>query len=58
LREEVFALTYCMEGMTYGDVERMMTVDREWYLKRLHKQLKKEADAMKRGGSIKKPRRR
>jgi len=57
LREEVFALTYCMEGMTYGDVERMLSVDREWYLRRLHKQLKKEAEQMKRGSRVKKPRR-
>lgn len=48
MREEVFALTYCMEGMTYGDVERMLSVDREWYIKRLHQQLKKESEQMKR----------
>ena len=47
MREEVFALTYCMEGMTYGDVMAMPSRERIWYLRRLHRQLKKEADEMK-----------
>jgi len=54
LRQEVFALTYCMKGMTYGDVEGMLSVDRVWYLERLNEQLKAEADEIKRpvkGGS-------
>jgi len=55
LREQVFALTYCMEGMTYGDVMDMPSVDREWYLNRLHTQMKREADAMKRT-RVRKPR--
>ena len=47
LREEVFALTYCMKGMTYSDIERMLSADRMWYLERLYKQLKSEADEVK-----------
>lgn len=50
MREEIFALTYCMEGMTYGDILGMPTVERVWYLNRLHKQLKKEHDEMKKAG--------
>lgn len=53
LLEEVFALTYCMKGMTYGDVERMLSSDRIWYLNRLHEQLKSEADEVKK--TTKKP---
>ena len=49
LRQEVFALTYCMKGMTYGDVEGMLSVDRVWYLNRLNEQLKQEADGIKKG---------
>lgn len=56
LREEAFALMYCMKGMTYGDIERMPSVDREWYLARLYRQLKKEADDVK-TKSVKRPRR-
>lgn len=51
LREEVFALTYCMKGMAYGAVEEMLSVDRVWYLKRLYDQLKQEADDVKRSAS-------
>jgi hypothetical protein len=47
LREEAFSLMYCVKGMTYGDIENMLTIDREWYIRRLHKQLKHEDDAMK-----------
>lgn len=47
MREEVFALTYCMKGMTYGDVEGMLAQDRVWYLKRLNEQLKAESDEVK-----------
>jgi hypothetical protein len=36
-----------MKGMTYGDVESMLSVDREWYLARLYRQLKKEEADMK-----------
>jgi len=43
--EEAFALTYNMKGMTYSDVERMSTVDRRWFLKRLLKQMKKSEEA-------------
>lgn len=50
LREEMFALTYCMEGMVYGHVEKMLTKDRVWYLRRLYRQLKRENDEMKRAG--------
>ncbi len=33
-----------MQGMTYKDIENMLSIDREWYLNRLYKQLKKESD--------------
>ena len=46
LREEIFALTYCMKGITYDNIESMSSIDRNWYLNRLYKQLKKEADEM------------
>jgi len=44
--------------MSYGDVEHMLHEDRRWYLKRLMKQLKDEAKAMKgkkKGVPLKKP---
>jgi len=47
-----------MEGMTYGDVKGMLSVDREWYLRRLFKQLKKESDQSKKAGRPKRGRRR
>jgi len=50
LREEIFALTYVMKGMTYGDLLEMDSSERWWYLKRLHKQLKKETQEMKQAG--------
>jgi hypothetical protein len=37
-----------MPGMTYGDIAGMIAEDREWYIERLHKQKKAEADEMKR----------
>jgi hypothetical protein len=36
-----------MKSMTYGDIESMPSVDREWYLARLYRQLKKEAADLK-----------
>lgn len=48
LREQVFALTYCMPGMTFGDIHGMNSSDREWYIERLHKQKKDEAEEIKR----------
>lgn len=47
LREEMFALTYCMEGMPYDAVERMPSVDRVWYLKRLEEQIVRESEEVK-----------
>jgi hypothetical protein len=59
LREEAFALTYCMKSMTYGDIVSMSSTDREWYLARLYRQLKKEAaDLKSRRVKPHKPRRR
>jgi len=37
-----------MEGMTYRDVVEMDGKDREWFLTRLHKQLKRESEEIKR----------
>jgi hypothetical protein len=47
LLEEVFALTYCVPGMTVADIEKMTVRDREWYYKRLQDQKKSELDALK-----------
>lgn len=42
-----------MNGMNYGDVRLMESEDRAWYLNRLHKQLKKENDALKKSTKYK-----
>jgi cyanate lyase len=48
LREEEFALMYCMKGgITYGEINTMLGVDREWHLSRLYKQLKLEEEEAK-----------
>jgi len=39
-----------MKGITYSDIMDMEVVEREWYLKRLNKQLKDEHEALKRKG--------
>lgn len=44
--QEEFALTYCMKGMTWSDVQNMLTRERVWHLKRLRDQLKKENEAL------------
>jgi hypothetical protein len=36
-----------MKGITYDNIESMSSIDRNWYLNRLYKQLKKEADEVK-----------
>jgi hypothetical protein len=36
-----------MESMPYRDVFEMLSEDRVWYLRRLHKQLKREAELAK-----------
>jgi hypothetical protein len=48
LLEEVFALLYCIKGMTWEACENMRTKDRIWMLRRLEKQLKREAEDAKR----------
>jgi hypothetical protein len=59
LLEDCFALNYCMKGVTYTCVsEHMDGRTRNYYLKRLNKQLKMEhdeAEAIK-GGKSKRPR--
>jgi hypothetical protein len=47
LREEAFALTYCMNGITYADVENMASSERVWFLRRLRDQLRDEAKKSK-----------
>lgn len=37
-----------MKGITFGDIQDMDTTDRTWILKRLHEQLKHEAQEMER----------
>jgi hypothetical protein len=59
LNEEVFALTYCMNGVTYTDVvEKMSSRERVWFLKRLNEQIKMESEEIKKGskGGPKMPR--
>jgi hypothetical protein len=47
--DEVFMLTYCMKGITYGDLDQhISSVDREELLDRLETQLKREVEAIKR----------
>jgi cyanate lyase len=36
-----------MKGITYDNIESMTSSDRNWYLNRLYRQLKKEADEVK-----------
>jgi hypothetical protein len=51
LLEEFFALLYCIKGMTWDACMRMRSRDRIWMLRRLEKQLKREAeDAKKAAG--------
>jgi hypothetical protein len=46
-------MTYCIKGMTYDAILDMDREDRVWYLRRLHKQLKDEQEAMKKSGKKK-----
>lgn len=48
MREEIFALTYKIPGMTYADIMSMDGEEVDWYVDRLHRQLKAEVKAMKR----------
>lgn len=50
IREEVFALSYTVKGFVYP-VKDMNPSDREWFLKRVDKQLKEEAKAIKKAQS-------
>jgi hypothetical protein len=50
LNEEVFALTYCMSGMTYTCVsEKMDSTERVWHLRRLREQIRMESEEVKKG---------
>jgi len=40
--EEEFALTYCMEGMTWTCIQSMLSKQRIWHIKRLKTQLERE----------------
>jgi hypothetical protein len=51
LREQVFALTYCMEGMPYDAIQEMEPDEREWYVTRLNNQLKRENEEIKKAGA-------
>lgn len=49
---------YCMKGgMTYGDIQGMLAVDREWHLARLYRQLKQEEEESKKANAKLKTRR-
>lgn len=55
LREEEFALMYCMKGgISYAEIQDMLGVDREWHLARLFRQLKDEEEQLKRAAKGKK----
>jgi hypothetical protein len=47
LREEAFYLVYFIPGMSYGDVMLMESTEREWWVKRLGEQVKREQKAVK-----------
>jgi hypothetical protein len=51
LREQVFALTYCMEGMPYDAIQEMEPDEREWFVNRLNNQLKRENEEIKKSGA-------
>lgn len=51
LREQVFALTYGMEGIGYDAISEMEPDEREWYVTRLNKQLKYENEEIKKAGA-------
>jgi hypothetical protein len=49
LREEAFGLVYGTDGgVSYSDVMGMGSSERRWWLDRVAKQLKREAEAAKR----------
>lgn len=45
----MFSLTYCMNGITYGDIMEMVPEERDWYIRRLDKQIKRENEEIKKG---------
>ena len=49
LDEEAFTLLYYVNGLTLTEVESMSTSQRWWWLRRLNRQHKLEAKAMKKG---------
>jgi hypothetical protein len=57
LREQVFALTYCMEGVGYDAISEMPSDEREWFVRRLDKQIKRENDEVKKAQAKNKGRR-
>jgi len=56
LREEIFSLYYFSEGgFTYSDVEDLEYEERQWHIKRIYEQKKKENKSIKDSqGGIKK----
>jgi hypothetical protein len=42
LLEELFVMTYYIQGMTYENIENMNSLERKWFIKRLYKQKKAE----------------
>jgi hypothetical protein len=51
LREQVFSLTYCMEGMDYSAIQEMDPDERNWFVGRLNKQLKRENEEIKKASA-------
>ncbi len=48
--EEVFALTYSIKGITWEACLDMRVPERQWMLRRLHKQQKAENAAVRKAG--------
>jgi len=51
LREEAHAIAYAMGGgVTLDNIETMPAEERDWWINRIAKQQKAEADAIRRAG--------
>lgn len=56
LWEEMFLITYHGNGISFSEVQGMHTQQRKWYLDRIARQKKVEAEAAKKGSSRRNPR--
>ena len=52
LREQTFSLTYCTEGgIDYSAIQEMDPEERNWYVARLNKQIKRENEEIKKASA-------